>query len=109
MSHEQYKALIEHLNRCAIECSHCTIACLEEKDVKSMERCIKLNIDCAEVCRVTASLLTRGSELSEKMLEVCAEICNTCAEECGKHSQMEHCKRCADECRQCAEECSALV
>lgn len=109
MNHEQNQALIDQLIRCAIECNHCMISCLEEKDVKAMKRCIKLDIDCAEVCQVTASLLSRGSEVSEKMLAACAEICNACADECGKHSQMDHCKRCADVCRQCAEECSALV
>ena len=109
MSHEKNQGLIDTLNNCATECSHCTIACLDEKDVKMLARCIKLNIDCAEICRVTASLLSRGSEQGEHLLRECAEICSVCAEECEKHSHMKHCKKCADVCRHCAEECSAMA
>jgi len=61
MSHEKNQELIDALNNCAIECSHCAMACLDEEDVKMLTACIKLDIDCAEVCRVTASLLSRGS------------------------------------------------
>ena len=109
MSHEKNIALIEALNNCATECSHCAMACLDEQDVKMLTACIKLDIDCAEVCRVTASLLSRGSEHGIHLLKECAELCDACAEECDKHSYMEHCKRCAVVCRDCAEECIAMA
>ena len=109
MSHEKNQALIDVLNNCAPECSHCAMACLEEDDVNMMTRCIKLDIDCADVCRLTASLLARGSEHGIHLLKECAEICDACAEECEKHSHMEHCKYCAEVCRHCAEECSAMA
>jgi hypothetical protein len=109
MSHEKNIALIKALNNCATECSHCAMACLGEEDVKMLTACIKLDIDCAEVCRLTASLLSRGSEHGIHLLKECAELCDACAEECDKHSHMEHCKRCAFVCRDCAEECSAMA
>lgn len=109
MSHEKHVVLIETLIDCAIECSHCAMACLDEDDVKMLKHCIKLDLDCAEICRTTASLLSRGSEHGEHLLKECVEICNACAEECEKHSHMEHCRRCAEECRLCAEECSVLI
>lgn len=109
MSHEKNIVLIDALNRCAIECSHCAMACLDEEDVKMLKQCIKLDLDCAEVCRVTASLLSRGSEHGEHLLKECAEICIACADECAKYSHMEHCKRCAEECRHCADECTAMA
>ena len=65
MSHERHVVVIETLNRCAIECSHCAMACLDEDDVKMLKHCIKLDLDCAEVCRTAASLLSRGSEHGE--------------------------------------------
>lgn len=105
MSHEKNKELIDILNRCAIECSHCATACLDENDVKMMVKCINLDLDCADVCRLTAVLLSRGSEHGKHMLKECAEICDACAQECEKHSHMEHCKQCAESCRRCAEAC----
>ena len=109
MSHEKNKALIETLYNCATECSHCAMACLDEQDVKMLATCIKLNIDCADICRLTASLLSRGSDYGTHLLEECAEVCDACAEECEKYSHLEHCKKCAEVCRHCAEECSAIA
>jgi hypothetical protein len=109
MSHEKNQSLIDTLNNCATECSHCAMACLDENDVKMLAGCIKLNIDCAEVCRLAASLLSRGSEHGIHLLSECAEICNACARECKKHSHMEHCRKCAEVCFNCAEECTSVT
>ncbi len=109
MSHEKNQGLIDVLNNCATECSHCAMGCLDEEDVKMLIVCVKLNIDCAEVCRLAASLLSRGSAHGVHLLHECAELCEKCADECEKHQHMEHCKKCADVCRHCAEECSAMA
>jgi len=110
MAHERNKSLIESLNNCAAECNHCATACLDEQDVKMLSKCIKLDIDCADICQLNASLIARGSEHGYHLLKECAEICEACAEECEKHARhMEHCKACAEECRKCAEECRAVT
>ena len=109
MSHENHRQLLDALNNCAAECNHCATACLEEKDVQMLARCIKLDIDCAEICSLSASFIARGSEHAEHLVRECADICNACAEECEKHSRMEHCKRCAEACRECAEACSEFA
>ena len=109
MSHEQNKGLLEALTKCVAECNHCAAACLDEDDVKMLARCIKLDIDCAEICNLAISFVSRGSEHAEHILDECAEICNECAKECEKHSHMEHCKRCAEACRACAEACQSGV
>jgi hypothetical protein len=98
---------LKFLNRCAEECSHCATACLDEEDVKMLVRCIRLDVDCAEICRTVASFMSRGSEHAPHLLEECAEICEDCAQECEKHGHMDHCARCAEACRQCAEACRA--
>lgn len=105
MAHETNKALLDTLKDCEAECNHCTIACLEEQDIQMLATCIKLDIDCAEICRTTASFIERGSEHADHLLKACAEICEACAEECEKHTQMEHCEKCAEACRRCAEAC----
>jgi hypothetical protein len=109
MSHEQNGELMDALAKCAAECNHCATACLDEQDVKMLSRCIKLDIDCAEICKLAASYVARGSEHVQHILNECAEICEACGEECDKHSHMEHCKRCAEECRRCAEVCHSGV
>lgn len=105
MAHEKNQSLLEMLSHCAAECSHCATACIEETDVKALVRCIKLNIDCAEICQVTASFVARDSEHAQHLLKECAEICEDCAAECEKHEYMEHCRKCAEACRHCAEAC----
>ena len=109
MSHKKHQKTIQLLNDCVAECNHCTTACLDEQDVQMLSKCIKLNIDCAQICSLTTSLLVRGSEHGEHLMKECAEICDACAEECEKHSHLEHCKKCAEACRACAEECSVMA
>lgn len=107
MSHDQFRSCIEACNECAIACSHCSSACLQEPDPKSMARCIALDIDCAEICRLAAAYMSRGSEFAGAICGVCAEVCDACATECEKH-EMDHCKVCAEACRRCAEECRRM-
>lgn len=105
MAHEKNQELMNALNNCAAECNHCATACLDEEDVKMLTRCIKLDMDCADICQLTASYVARGSEHTNHLLKECAEICEACAEECEKHAHMEHCSKCAEACRHCAEVC----
>lgn len=109
MSQEINKKLMAALNACAVECNQCTTACLDEKDVRMLVKCIKLEMDCADICRLTAAFLARGSEHAVHLLKECAEICEACAEECEKHAHMDHCKRCAEVCHTCVEECMASI
>ena len=111
MSHEKNQSLMEALSACAAECNHCLTACLDEQDVKMLARCIKLDIDCVDICQLTASYVARSSEHTGHLLKECAEICEACAEECEKHAKhgMEHCRRCAEACRHCAEECMQIA
>lgn len=108
MSHEQFRICIDACNECAIACDHCASACLSEADPKPMTRCIALDFDCAEICRLAVGYMSRGSELAGVVCKACAEVCESCAAECEKH-EMEHCKACAEACRRCAEECRRMA
>jgi uncharacterized protein DUF326 len=109
MPHQQFQSCIDACNQCAQACGHCAASCLEEKDVQTMTRCIQLDIDCAEICRLAVGYMARGSELARVVCEVCAEVCEVCAEECAKHDKMQHCRECAQACRRCAEECRRMA
>ena len=95
------KKIIDELYLCAEQCTNCYDACLIEEDKNVLQRCMMLDQDCAEICRLTGQLLERNSESADKFLNLCAEICLDCASECDKH-KYEHCQRCAVVCRQCS-------
>ncbi|WP_026461439.1 four-helix bundle copper-binding protein [Adhaeribacter aquaticus] len=105
----QYQSVIQALNACAATCDHCYSACLQEQDVKMMVRCIQLDRDCAEICKLTASALARGSEVARTLLQACADICKACGDECAQHTHMGHCQECAEACRRCEEACRSAV
>ena len=103
---------------CSATCTTCADACLSEANAGEMTLCIKLNLDCADVCALTARLIARPSRRDEPTLEAvldaCATACRACAAECDRHAEhMEHCRVCAEACRACADACermsSALV
>jgi hypothetical protein len=73
-----------------------------------MARCIALDIDCAQLCRVAAGFMARGSELASTICQACASVCEMCGDECSKY-QMQHCQDCAKACRQCAAECRKMA
>jgi hypothetical protein len=97
MAHQQYASCIEACNDCADACDHCAAACLQEDDVKMMARCIALDMDCAQICRLAASYMSRGSEMAQQICALCADICERCCQECAAA-----CRRCAQECRSMA-------
>jgi hypothetical protein len=81
---------------------------MKEPDVASMARCIALDIDCAEICKLASAAMARGSEQVHAICAVCAEICEACGEECAKH-QVDHCQACAAACKRCAQECRRMA
>lgn len=107
MSHDKYQSCISACEACADACDHCASACLDEKDASAMARCIRLDMDCAQLCRLAAGYMARGSEHAKAICELCADICEACAEECVQHEH-EHCQECADACRRCAQECRQM-
>ena len=105
---------IEACSGCADSCTSCADACLSEDQVAELRKCIRLNLDCADVCDATARLLTRQTEydapVSKAQLEACRQACATCAEECERHAEHhEHCRLCAEACRSCEQACERLL
>jgi hypothetical protein len=100
--------------RCAVVCAVCADACLAEADLQTLIRCVRVNLDCADVCDTTGRLLARqtasDATLVRDALVLCAVACRTCAEECERHAEHhEHCMTCAQECRRCEQACEDLL
>ena len=111
------KLLVECIEACvfcAQSCTACADADLAEDDVTEMRRCIRLCLDCADVCEATGRVLTRQTEFdaptAKAQLQSCEEMCRACAEECHHHAQHhEHCRICEEECRTCELACQRLL
>lgn len=104
MDFTEKRYLTELLYKCASECDYCATACLDDEEVKSLSKCIKLNLVCADICRTTAIFIARETVHAEHIIKECTEICDLCAKECQQHDT-ESCKRCAEVCSNCAEQC----
>jgi hypothetical protein len=99
---------------CALTCTSCADACLAEEHVQELTRCIRLNLDCADVCDATGRVLTRQTSPEPRStrttLEACVEACRVCAEECERHAHDHaHCRVCAEACRRCEEACEDVL
>ena len=101
-------ACLKACNGCAAACLQCAAACLRETDLKSMARCVSLDLECADICRLAAASIARDGEHVQAICSLCAEACRSCATECGKHN-MDHCTRCAEACKLCADACLAMA
>ncbi|MGE4063518.1 MAG: four-helix bundle copper-binding protein [Rhodospirillaceae bacterium] len=101
---------IDECHACVQACTSCADACLAEQDVERLRQCIRVDLDCADVCRTTAALASRRTGSNEDLLraalEFCATACEICNEECKRHAEHhEHCRVCAEACRTCADAC----
>ncbi|QIB64418.1 four-helix bundle copper-binding protein [Kineobactrum salinum] len=108
MTSEKYSTCIDACNACADACDHCSVACLGEPGVANLGRCIRLDMDCAALCRLAAGFMSRDSEHASSICRACAELCDACAQECEKHDH-DHCRQCAQACRDCAAACRDMA
>jgi hypothetical protein len=95
---------IEACNACVVACNQCLVACLQERNLQLMARCVGLAVECAAACQFAAAALARNGEFVGLTCLLCADICDTCAKECGRH-EVDPCQACANACRRCADEC----
>ena len=105
---------IDALNDCAQACTADVDDDLSERNVTELIKCIRLCLDCADVCTATVRVTSRQTEfdpnVATSLLQACAAICRSCGDECERHAQMhEHCRVCAEACRRCEKACRELV
>jgi hypothetical protein len=107
-------AAIDALSNCAQACIADVDADLSEQNPAEMVTCIRLCLDCADVCTATIGVMSRQASydgnLTRPLLEACVAICKSCGDECGRHAQMhEHCRVCEQACRVCEQACRQLL
>ena len=105
---------IEVLKDCALACTADAADDLSEQHIPELVKCIRLCLNCADVCNATVGVTSRQTEYDSKvtrpLLEACVAICMSCGDECERHAQMhEHCRVCANACRQCEHACREFL
>ena len=107
---KEYHDCIEACVACLVACEMRSDACLDEKDIKMMVACIRLDRDCADACSAAIRAMSRGGPLAKELCRACAAACDACAKECERHAQhADHCRVCAEACRKCAEACRKMA
>ena len=103
---EHTKAAMEDLLRCHNLCLSMVMThCLEMGGEHARPQHVRLMMDCAEACAFTARLLAHKSQFHTVAAGLCADICETCAEDCANLGNME---LCVAACRDCAVRCREL-
>lgn len=106
---------IDAIVDCGNTCTQCADACLSEAALSpELAKCVRLNLDCADVCEATSRVISRqteyDAEVSRLLLQACAATCRSCGDECEGHAEhMEHCRICAESCRRCEDACRELL
>jgi hypothetical protein len=107
-------ATIDALNECFQACSADADDDLGEQHLPELVKCIRLCLDCADVCAATISVTSRQTEydpnVTKPLLQACVITCKSCGDECARHAQVhEHCRVCLEACRRCEQACRELL
>ena len=107
----QYEEL--SMKDCIDNCLSCFKVC--EEMIANFELISKMNPthfkilnSCAEICQTSAKLMIMSSPFHRLTCEACSKICIACAEMCEKLEDPRLIE-CARVCRQCAESCGAMA
>jgi hypothetical protein len=106
--HEGVEACFE----AEVACVACADACLSEATVAELRRCIRSNLDTADIAGATARMLARrldDARLLRAQVEACARAFAACAAECHHHAHLDHCRTCERACHLAAERCGAVL
>jgi hypothetical protein len=107
-----YARAIAAAMECASASSLCADACLSSAG-RDLLHCIRLNLDCADICSATVRVLSRagkeGAQPIQALLAACGAACRAATAECRMHEHLSHCRICAEACETCEGECEDLL
>jgi len=114
VSEDVLAAAIDALADCAQACIADTDADLSEQNLAEMVTCIRLCLNCTDVCGATLGVASRqatyDASVVKPLLEACVAICKSCGDECQRHApHYAHCRVCAEACRRCEQACRDLL
>jgi len=107
-------ATLDALSDCTQACAADADADLAEQNLAEMVTCIRLCLDCTDVCTATLGVVSRQTAydptITGPLLEACIATCKSCGDECARHApHYEHCRVCEQACRRCQQACRELL
>jgi len=107
-------ATLDALSDCAQACAADADADLTEQNLAEMVKCIRLCLDCVDVCTATLGVVSRQTyydpTITRPLLEACVATCKSCGDECARHApHYDHCRVCEQACRRCEQACQDLL
>lgn len=107
MLSREHTQCLQACNEAATAALTCAMECLRDDSRAHMLRCISLDFEAADVCRLACASIARSDEHLSSVCSLCAAVCQACADECSKHEPA-HCQDCAKACKRCAEVCRGM-
>jgi len=87
---------IDALNDCTQACTADADADLSEQNLADMVKCIRLCLECTDICGATVAVVSRQPNTNQRhraAVEACVAICKSCGDECERHAGCnEHCE-----------------
>lgn len=107
----------KNMEQCIADCfasfsasTKCLSHCLEKGGKHAEKAHIQLMIECADMCKMSMSLMLSNSQFAFEHCQLCAKVCELCAESCAAHAHgnkvMEDC---VNACKKCAESCRSMA
>lgn len=106
---EQMLVCIQNCQDCHRACLQTFTYCMNQGGDHAEPAHLRLLMDCADICAVTAAFMLRASDLHVHVCAACAEVCRRCADDCAAMGDDTRMKALADTCRHCAESCAAMA
>lgn len=94
---------------CHRVCEETISYCLQQGGRHAEASHIRLLTDCADICRLAADFMVRGSEFHQQLCGLCADVCVRCAEDCEQFGDDAQMRQCAEACRRWAESCRQMA
>src|SRR5437870_4579287 len=78
--HAEPEACAKACAACTLECETCFLECakLVAGGKKEQLSCMRMCKDCADVCSLTAKVVSRRGPTASVMADVCAKTCEAC-------------------------------
>jgi hypothetical protein len=106
---EQMLVCIQNCQDCHRACLQTLTYCMERGGRHAEPDHLRLLMDCADICNVSAAFMLRASELHVHTCAACAVVCRRCAEACAAMGDDTRMKALADTCTHCADSCAAMA
>jgi len=100
--------ILQTLHHCQVTCEHMTIMLSRGQDVHLRVRQLELLRDCADICAYTQKFVARHSSFAKVTANLCASVCEACANECLKFPDPDS-QNCGRICLNCARECRVFA